>query len=194
VYTEWKLGNPWNCQYFVELFEEDCMSTKNAVYRRFAMIIGVAALIAVTGCSSAKKKTDTEEAVPTAPSAEETAASGDSDHGGAMGLQTVHFAYDSYRLDTASKDTMKTNAQVLKDHPNLKVQIEGHTDQRGGIQYNIALGEKRANAAKSYLEGLGISGDRITTISYGKERPVDPGTTEEAYAKNRRGNFIITSR
>ncbi|MBU6153893.1 MAG: OmpA family protein, partial [Bdellovibrionales bacterium] len=74
------------------------------------------------------------------------------------------------------------------------IQVEGHCDQRGGIQYNIALGEKRSNAVKKFLTGQGIAGDRISVISFGKEKPVDSAETEAAYAKNRRGNFVVTSR
>ena len=118
---------------------------------------------------------------------------GDSDSGKAMGLQTVHFPYDSFVLDSEAKSFLASNANIMKDKANLKVQIEGHCDARGGIQYNIALGEKRANSVKKYIVDLGVAGDRITVISFGKEKPVDPGTTEEAYAKNRRGNFVITS-
>src|SRR5579885_3147970 len=115
-----------------------------------------------------------------------------SDAGNAMGLQTVHFAYDSSLLTADAKSTLKANAAILKSNPSVHIQIEGHCDQRGGIQYNIALGEKRANSAKHYLQDLGISDARITTISYGKERLLDPAETEEAYAKNRRANFVIT--
>ena len=86
---------------------------------------------------------------------------------------------------------MKECADILKAHPGVKIQVEGHCDQRGGIQYNIALGEKRANSVKKFLMDKGISGDRIATISFGKERPVDSASTEEAYAKNRRANFVI---
>ena len=103
-------------------------------------------------------------------------------------------AYDAFTLDASAKQTLQANGEILKAHPTVKVQIEGHCDQRGGIQYNIALGEKRANSAKKYLIDQGIGEDRITTISFGKERPIDQGTTEDAYAKNRRANFVITSK
>jgi peptidoglycan-associated lipoprotein len=119
---------------------------------------------------------------------------GDSDSGKAMGLQTVHFGYDAYLLDEEAKSTLKANAQILKDKPSAKIQVEGHCDQRGGIQYNIALGEKRANAVKKFLVDQGIKADRVSTISMGKEKPIDPGSTEDAHAKNRRGNFVVTSR
>lgn len=168
------------------------MTSKNAVFRRLALMVGVVSLIMVTGCAGTKKP-DEGGGVPTAPSADDNAALGDSDSGKAMGLQTVHFPFDSFVLDSTGKSTLKSNAEILKDKSKLKVQIEGHCDQRGGIQYNIALGEKRANATRKYLEDLGIAGDRMTVISFGKEKLIDSGTSEDAYAKNRRANFAITS-
>lgn len=168
------------------------MTKKRELFRRLSWTIGVAALLLAVGCGGNKKK-DEEGGVPTAPSADENTALGDSDSGKAMGLQTVHFPFDSFILDDQAKGLLSSNASILKDKPALKIQIEGHCDQRGGIQYNIALGEKRANATRKYLQGLGVEGDRMTVISFGKEKPIDPGTTEEAYAKNRRANFVITS-
>lgn len=111
-----------------------------------------------------------------------------------MGLETVHFPYDSFVMDDQAKATLDANAMILQTKSSLRVQIEGHCDQRGGIQYNIALGEKRADAVMKYLSGKGISADRLSTISYGKERPLDPATNEQAYGKNRRANFVITSK
>ena len=119
---------------------------------------------------------------------------GDSDSGQAMGLQTVHFDYDSYSLTNEAKSILDGNVKILQDKTNLRIQIEGHCDERGGIQYNLALGEKRANAVRKFLMDRGISGDRTSTISYGKERPLDAGHTEEAWTKNRRANAVITAR
>ncbi len=76
----------------------------------------------------------------------------------------------------------------------MKVQVEGHCDERGGVQYNLALGENRAKAVKEYLSGLGVESGRVTTISYGKERPVAFGHDEEAWGQNRRGNFVVTAK
>jgi peptidoglycan-associated lipoprotein len=117
-----------------------------------------------------------------------------SDVQNAMGLKTVFFAYDSFRIDGTENAVIKENAKILKENQNVAIQIEGHCDQRGGIQYNLALGEKRANAIKSILVSLGIEHSRIEIISYGKERPLDSDLTEAAYAKNRRGNFVIVSK
>ena len=152
------------------------MTKQSEIFRHLILSFGVAAMIFASGCSSSKPKSD-DGGVPTALSADEN-LSGDSDSGKAMGLQTVHFPYDSFILDAENKGILKANASVLKEQPNLKVQIEGHCDQRGGIQYNIALGEKRANAARKLLEDLGIAGDRLSVISFGKERLADTGTTE----------------
>jgi len=168
------------------------MSTKSGVSRRLTLVVGIAAMLFVVGCGGNQKK-DEGGGVPTAPAADENTQLGDSDSGKAMGLQTVHFPYDSFILDEGAKGTLSSNASILKDKANLKIQIEGHCDQRGGIQYNIALGEKRANATRKYLEDMGVAGDRMTVISFGKEKPIDTGTSDEAYAKNRRANFVITS-
>jgi peptidoglycan-associated lipoprotein len=177
---------------FLSITQEDLMTIQSGKFRRLTLIIGVAAMVYVSGCSSNKPKEDVG-GVPTAPSADENTATGDSDTSKALGLQTIHFPYDSFAIDSENKGILQANANILKDKASVKIQVEGHTDARGGIQYNIALGEKRANSVKKLLEDLGISSDRITVISFGKERPVDPGTSEEAYAKNRRANFVITS-
>lgn len=165
------------------------------IFRQVSLVFAASFMVLAVGCSSAEKKPEISE-TPTAattPGADENVTLGDSDSGRALGLQTVHFPYDTYTLDESSKATLNANAEILKAQPNLKIQIEGHCDQRGGIQYNIALGEKRANIAKKYLQGQGIDPSRITVISFGKEKLVDTGTSEDSYAKNRRDNFVITS-
>ena len=153
-------------------------------------IVFLASTLAVSACS--KKPVQDESQLPSAANADETM--GDSDSGKAMGLQTIHFAYDAYTLNEEAKTTLKANAQILKDKPSLKIQVEGHCDQRGGIQYNIALGEKRANSVKKYLGDQGVAAERVSVISFGKEKPVDPAENDAAYAKNRRANFAVTSR
>ncbi len=107
----------------------------------------------------------------------------------AEGLERVHFAFDQYTLDTDAMKTLTENAMYIKANPDLKVVIEGHTDQRGSDEYNLALGEKRAQAAKNYLVSLGIAPGRLSIISYGEELPLDSSNTEEAWAKNRRAEF-----
>jgi peptidoglycan-associated lipoprotein len=108
-------------------------------------------------------------------------------------LKPVFFTVDSADLDEAGRETTSANAELLKKNPRWVVTIEGHCDERGTAEYNLALGERRATAVKTFLISLGVSPDRVRTISYGKEFPFDPGKTEEAMAKNRRGHFVITS-
>jgi peptidoglycan-associated lipoprotein len=109
-------------------------------------------------------------------------------------LKDIHFNFDKYDIRPEDAAILKENAALLKKFSNVKIQIEGHCDERGTVEYNLALGERRANKTKDYLVSLGISSDRVSTISYGKERPLDPGHNEEAWAKNRRAHTIITAK
>ena len=104
----------------------------------------------------------------------------------------LQFAFDDYSLSNKAKENLEKLASWMKEAENAKIQIEGHACEIGTNEYNLALGERRANSAKSYLEGLGITPGRLSTISYGEERPLDPGHTEEARSKNRRGEFVMT--
>ena len=113
------------------------------------------------------------------------------DSGRAGALNTVYFAFDSSALSTSTRRTLSANAEFLKNNPKASIQIEGHCDERGGVQYNLALGERRAMAVRNYLSALGISTSRMSTISYGKERPLAFGHDEESWSKNRRANFVI---
>ncbi len=108
-------------------------------------------------------------------------------------LKPIFFEFDRYDIRPGDAETLKANSDVLKKFPKVKIQIEGHCDERGTYEYNLALGERRANSAKTYLMSLGIAADRISTISYGEEKPLDPAHNEEAWAKNRRANFVITA-
>ncbi len=98
----------------------------------------------------------------------------------------VHFGYDSYELDAAARDILNSQSTWLSKYPSTRITVEGHADERGTREYNLALGERRANAVKTYLSGKGFGSANIATISYGKERPEAEGSDEEAYAKNRR--------
>jgi peptidoglycan-associated lipoprotein len=109
-------------------------------------------------------------------------------------LKPAFFALDSYQLDDSGRATVTSDAEILKKYPTWKITIEGHADERGTAEYNLALGEKRAAAVKAYLQSLGIPEDRLKTISYGKEFPFDPGHDDAAYAKNRRAHFVITAK
>ena len=108
-------------------------------------------------------------------------------------FKPVFFAVDSADLDEAGRQVASANAEILKKNARWVVTIEGHCDERGTVEYNLALGERRAIAVKTFLVSLGIPPDRIRTISYGKEFPFDPGKTDDAMSKNRRGHFVITS-
>ena len=109
----------------------------------------------------------------------------------ASGLTRIHFDFDQYVLTNEAKDILARDADLLKSAPSVKVQIEGHCDERGSDEYNLALGEKRALATKNYLISLGVAADRMSIISYGEEMPLDPGHTEAAWAKNRRADFKV---
>jgi peptidoglycan-associated lipoprotein len=106
----------------------------------------------------------------------------------------IHFAFDKYDLDTEARTILDTDAKWLNTHPGYTILIEGNCDERGSIEYNIALGQRRADEAMKYLADLGIDKSKISTVSYGKEKPIDPGHNEEAWAKNRRDHFVVTSK
>ena len=103
----------------------------------------------------------------------------------------VNFRFDSYALDDRAREILEAKAEFLHEFPEIKVVIEGHCDERGTVQYNLALGDRRAYAAREYVKGLGIGQARMSTLSYGEERPLDPRSNEEAWSKNRRAHFVI---
>jgi peptidoglycan-associated lipoprotein len=127
-----------------------------------------------------------EQAVKEAPATQEEAAPAR-----AAELATIYFDFNSFILTDPSRATLKKNGEDLMKDNSLKVQIQGNCDERGSEEYNLALGEKRAKAAMDYLVTLGVPADRLSIISYGKEKPVDPGHDEAAWAKNRRDDFAI---
>ena len=108
-------------------------------------------------------------------------------------FKPVFFSVDSADLDDVGRQVATANAEVIRKNPSWVVTIEGHCDERGTAEYNLALGDRRAIAVKTFLVSLGIPPDRIRTISYGKEFPFDPGKSDDAFSKNRRGHFVITS-
>jgi peptidoglycan-associated lipoprotein len=109
-------------------------------------------------------------------------------------LRPAFFVLDSSDLDDAGRGIVSGNVDVLKKYPQWVVTIEGHCDERGTAEYNLALGERRAVAVRTYLVALGIAPDRLRSVSYGKEFPFDPGHTDAAWAQNRRAHFVITSK
>jgi peptidoglycan-associated lipoprotein len=106
-------------------------------------------------------------------------------------LDRIYFDFDRYELREDARTVLAENARRLQGKAGARVSIEGHCDERGTVEYNLALGEKRAAAAKDYLVNYGITADRLSTVSFGEERPIDPAGTEEAYAKNRRDEFVV---
>jgi peptidoglycan-associated lipoprotein len=109
-------------------------------------------------------------------------------------FQPVFFGLDSFEVDSTAQQALTANAGILKKYPAWVITLEGHCDERGTAEYNLALGEKRALAAKTYLISLGVPADRLRTVSYGKEFPFDPGHDEGAWSKNRRAHFVVTSK
>ena len=134
--------------------------------------------LVLSACSTAKKGANLDGDVYTGTDTVEYLASGVPDR--------VFFATNKSSLTTKSRETLRKQATYLRKNKNLSVTIEGHADERGTREFNLALGERRANAAKDYLMTYGISGKRISTISYGKEKPVNPGSDPLSWSQNRR--------
>jgi peptidoglycan-associated lipoprotein len=159
------------------------MSKTQSVVTAFVIL----ALPLVGACSHSKVKPEAAE-VPAAAMSDATS----SDLGNAYGLKTIHFGFDSSLLDKETKTELKENADVLKKNSVLRVQIEGHCDRMGGIQYNLALGQRRADSVKHFLIDQGVKDGQLSTLSFGKEKLLDTAANEEADAKNRRANFVVT--
>jgi len=181
--------------------------------KALALLLMTALLVAVPGCQ--KKEIASEAGYGTAGGGDAAGAAGrkgigEQDLAGGAGRpvagagapigateraafenEDIFFAYDSSALTTQSQDILRKKATFLKANPNVKVTIEGHCDDRGTNEYNLALGEARARTSKAFLVDLGIPAARMATISYGEERPLVRGSTEEAWAKNRRAHFVI---
>jgi peptidoglycan-associated lipoprotein len=107
-------------------------------------------------------------------------------------FEDIHFDFDKYNIRSEDEAILGRVGRWLKDNEKTSVLIEGHCDERGTNEYNMALGEQRALSARRYLVGLGVDASRLSTISYGEEKPLDPGSNEEAWAKNRRAHFTIS--
>jgi peptidoglycan-associated lipoprotein len=157
---------------------------------KFAVI---AAAIVVAGC------TEKPKAVETAPPPEAMSNTTTSSivPGSAEDLKvnvgdTVHFAYNAYNIDDEARTTLQRQGAWLQKYPSVRVTVQGNCDERGTEEYNLALGARRANAVKEYLVSLGVSPDRVDTISYGKERPICTESTESCWAQNRRAVTVVT--
>ena len=129
-----------------------------------------------------------KEAAAKAQAAKEAAAAASSKN--LYEMTDIYFDFDKYNLSTAARETLKKHAEWLNKNQKVKIVIEGHCDERGTAEYNLALGERRASEAKKYMTELGVMEKRVNTVSYGKERPLDPGHNETAWTKNRRDRFV----
>ncbi len=163
------------------------------------LLLVAALMMVVVGCG---KKPPVEE--PTQPTVTDNTRNTNTNDGN-MGqdetpvepvdhidFQTIYFDFDKYNLKSDAKQSLQYNYNLMKENGDLRVLIEGHCDERGTVEYNLALGERRARAAMDYLVNLGISPSRLSVISYGKERPAMMGHTEAAWSKNRRCEFVVT--
>jgi peptidoglycan-associated lipoprotein len=151
----------------------------------------------LSSCGSTSKQ-ESEMTDPSFSSMDETSrdalkVNSDSDSGTAGSLRTVFFDFNSANLTPAARTALSNNIEFMRNNPGVRVQIEGHCDERGGVQYNLALGERRARSIRDYMVSMGIEARRMSTISFGKERPLAFGHDESAWSQNRRGNFVITT-
>jgi peptidoglycan-associated lipoprotein len=185
------------------------MNRKSTLYLSFILLVGIVTLwgcpkkAEVTTMPEAQTQTQTEKVTssPTPAQATETTTtteakpegSNERAGAGAEGLKPVYFDFDRSVIREDAKSIMKSNAEWLKAHPKEKVRIEGNCDERGTIEYNQALGQRRAAGAKKYLTDMGVSGHRISLISYGKEKQVCSEHDETCWQKNRRDDFVVLS-
>jgi len=164
------------------------------------VVLGLLVAVVGVGCSAKKKGAEGAGAAGSGVGEEGLGGGGSLDKyqkGLAPGeegpLKDVHFAFDSVELDEPARSTLRDNGNWLKDHSQAKVEVEGHCDERGTVEYNLALGAKRARAAKDYLVALGVPTERLTTISYGEELPLCHEHDESCWQKNRRVHFVVLS-
>jgi peptidoglycan-associated lipoprotein len=172
----------------------------------FLKVTAAAALLATGACASKPKPveetpvvettTPVEEevkVVDTTPVVESSIAPGSLEDFRVNVGERVYFDLDQYRLDTEDQDILKRQAAWLASYPNVRILVAGNADERGTREYNLALGERRANAVKEYLVSLGVNASRVDTVSYGKERPVAAGSNDQSWALNRNGWTQIVS-
>lgn len=162
---------------------------------KFLKVAGIfASLALISACASTGPDVDTTEGadtmVDTGPSGPVPGTQADLEQSAG---HRVFFAFDQYTLTPEAQSTLAKQAAWLKEYPETRILVAGNCDERGTREYNLALGARRAEAAKSYLVSLGVDGSRITTVSYGKERPIDPRSTEAAWSLNRNATTTITS-
>jgi peptidoglycan-associated lipoprotein len=150
-------------------------------------LLTVGTWLTTSSCSDDPKPEE-----PVTPSADGSEAMPPSSPGDGYSANTIYFAFDDYSLNAEARGELDRLAARLQGNPKAVVQIEGHCDERGSTEYNLALGERRAQSAKNYLVSQNIDSSRVTTISYGEEKPVASGHDESAWSKNRRGELNVT--
>ena len=168
---------------------------------RFASAALVASTIALAACNKQAPEelppapAQTATPTPTGPTTPTGPSVGTQAHfeNAVSGQNIIYFDTDGYDIDSEDAAALRTQASYLQQYGQITVTVEGHTDERGTREYNLALGERRANAAKNYLVSLGIPESRIRTVSYGKERPVAMGSNESAWAQNRRAVTVVVN-
>ena len=189
--------------------------------RLTGLVLTLAVLVALSACGGKKRPpvlattpgaggtaetTDTADRAPVQPleegpdvrALESEGTEGTDIAGGALGtgeggpLADIHFDLDSAALGDEARATVERHALWLQGHRDVAVTVEGHCDERGTVDYNLALGEQRARATRDYLVSLGVAAERLRVVSYGKERPLDPGSDESAWARNRRARFAVS--
>ena len=165
---------------------------------RFATVALLAGTVALAACKKEPPESLPPEpaptnSAPTSPKGPTGAELGTQAHfeSAVNGQNVIYFDTDRYNIDSADSAALQTQAQYLAQYPNISITVEGHADERGTREYNLALGERRANAAKNFLVSIGVPANRIRTVSYGKERPVALGSNEAAWAQNRRAVSVV---
>lgn len=154
-----------------------------------ALFAAVAAM--AVGCADDKPPTDP---VTTQPANEPATPPSDTSAGAGLNAAPIYFAFDDYTLNESAKGDLTAIAGQMKASAGAVVQVEGHSDERGSTEYNLALGERRAQTVKNFLVASGVEGARVTTISYGEEKPAASGHDEGAWSKNRRAEFVVSGR
>lgn len=157
---------------------------------KFSAAAAAAALL-LAGCSSVSlDETAKEGTLAGETTTEQTATNPFTDPSNPLSQRSIYFAFDSYDVSSQYLPYVEAHARWLQAHPDVSIVIQGNTDERGGREYNLALGQKRSEAVKQRMMLLGVPGDRIEAISFGKEKPVATGSTEEAWAQNRRADIV----
>lgn len=158
------------------------------------ILIAIAAVAMVAACASRPEPTPTPTPTPTpAPTQPSGPTPGSAEDFRVSVGDRVFYGYDRYDLSAEARSVLERQAAWLRQYPNVRVLVAGNCDERGTREYNLALGARRAAAARDFLVSLGVSGDRVETVSYGKERPVDPRANEEAWSVNRNAHTQIVS-